>query len=340
MPIRKKAVVVLSLSAIAFFIAVIMLSHDVIRLAPGPKADYLGQTEIKMFNAYVSGEEQRLYIDMAAKYAYDKAGGKNQIKEDEDKFMAAFTEDFEKRLESFNRIYGEGAKLISAADFEISADESSIKGITENTLVISSDDYTYLFKPNFRIIFEADVEEFVPPAEIEETCSAANGACRLECDTNSGESAIAGAVCPKSSEGLAQYCCKIPAETSAECVGTGGSCQAGCEYDEEPLDINCGTGKHCCKPKEETVPLLPSCTDMEGICRIGPAAGETLYTGATCERPNEFCFVGQEQNECESNGNECKALSCEHPSLAAEYISIHAYDSACGTGRYCCKKRS
>lgn len=340
MPVTKKAVAVLSLSGIAFFIAIIMLSHDVIRLAPGPPVNYLGQMEVKMFNTYLMGEEQRLYIDMAAKYAYEKAGGKAKIMANNEEFIKGFTEDFAKRLETFNKIYWKGEYMMSAADYEISADESSVKGISKKTINITAEHYMYSFRPSFRVVFEEEVEEFVPPEEIPETCSAANGACRIECDTTKGESAIPGAICPESREGIAQYCCRMPAVTSAECVGAGGSCKAGCEFDEEVLDINCGTGKHCCKPKEETVPLLPLCSDLGGACRMSPAAGEVIYEGASCDNPDDFCFIKEAQNECESKGNECKALSCEHPTLAPEYIAMHAYDESCGAGRYCCQKRS
>ncbi len=335
----RKAVAVLSLSAIAFFIAIIMLSHDVIRLAPGPKVDYLAQTEVKMFNTYLLGEEQRLYIDMAAKYAYDEAGGKAKIKENKDEFTKAFSEDFAKRLESFSRVYWKGEKVISLGDYAISIDEKSVKGIAEKAIAIRTDYYAYSFKPSFKVIPTEEVPEAAPLEEPMETCTAAIGACMTECDAKRGESVVPEAVCPKTSGGIAQYCCRMPAVSSAACRGEGGNCQDGCGFNEEPLDINCGTGKRCCRPKAETVPLLPPCAGMGGTCRLGPGTGETLYAEASCERPNEYCFVGGAQNECESNGNECKALSCEHPSLAAEYISIHIYDESCGTGRFCCKKR-
>lgn len=175
-----------------------------------------------------------------------------------------------------------------------------------------------------------------------DTCSPAGGTCRSECNTAGGEEVIGGKTCPIEL-GNMRYCCKTVSPGATQCFSERGTCKPGpCNEETETVvtEVSCGTGKTCCKPKDDSIALIPSCTDVEGTCRRSPAAGEVLYDGATCEQANYYCFIPTPGgSECETKGNECKTLPCDHPTLAASYTAAHSYDASCGTGKYCCAKR-
>lgn len=177
-----------------------------------------------------------------------------------------------------------------------------------------------------------------------DTCTPAGGTCKPECNTAGGEDIISGKTCPIEM-GNMRYCCKTVSEGASKCISNKGTCKKSpCNEETETTvpatEANCGTGKSCCKPKDDTSPLILSCTDVEGTCRRSPDAGEVLYEGATCEQSGYYCFIPTPSSSaCETNGNECKSLPCDNPALAATYIAIHAYDASCGTGNYCCAKR-
>ncbi|MDD4877806.1 MAG: hypothetical protein PHO02_02090 [Candidatus Nanoarchaeia archaeon] len=169
MPIRKKAMAVLTFSAIAFLIAMIIFYNRTDSLKEGPVTSYLGETEINIYNTYLEGEKQLLFIDTAAYNSFRKAGKFIEIREEElhikkpietlkanpEQFIRDFSGEFGKYLAEFNKAYP-GAEL-KAEDYIFRIDSRGLFGLTEKEIMISTEYHDYTFSPNFRVFIETGI---------------------------------------------------------------------------------------------------------------------------------------------------------------------------------------
>lgn len=167
MPIRKKAMAVLTFSAIAFLIAMIIFYNRTDSLKEGPVTSYLGETEINIYNTYLEGEKQLLFIDTAAYNSFRKAGKFIEIREEElhikkpietlkanpEQFIRDFSGEFGKYLAEFNKAYP-GAEL-KAEDYIFRIDSRGLFGLTEKEIMISTEYHNYTFSPNFRVFTDS-----------------------------------------------------------------------------------------------------------------------------------------------------------------------------------------
>lgn len=171
MPVNKKAMAVLTLSSIAFLLAVILFYSRTSALVQGAESNYLGETEIALYNTYLEGEKQLLFIDVAAQNAFRKAGkfieraeggviiGKpiDTLKANPEQFLKDFSAEFAKYLLEFNKTYP-GADL-KIGDYTFKIDSNGLIGITEKEKMISATYHNYTFVPNFRVFIETGVTE-------------------------------------------------------------------------------------------------------------------------------------------------------------------------------------
>lgn len=163
MPINKKAMAVLTLSSIAFLLAVILFYSRTSALVQGAEANYLGETEIALYNTYLEGEKQLLFIDVAAQNSFRKAGKImirkpiETLKANPEQFLKDFSAEFAKYLAEFNKAYP-GANL-KIEDYTFKIDSRGLIGITEKRIMISTTYHNYTFVPNFRVFIDTGITE-------------------------------------------------------------------------------------------------------------------------------------------------------------------------------------
>ena len=173
---NKKAMAVLSLSAIAFLVAVMLFYSRSVNLKPGPDSEFLGQTETDIYKTYMNGEAELLYLDIAAEHSVDAvrkqdkfmAGESHNLleripdlqtlfKTHKEDFLKAFAEDFKKYLDEFNRQFP-GAEL-KIEDYTFTLDSRGITGVTEKQITINTKYHDYTFSPNFRVFIDTGLAE-------------------------------------------------------------------------------------------------------------------------------------------------------------------------------------
>jgi len=145
---NRKAVAVLAISAIGFLVAIILFYNKAINLVPGPPAEYLGETQVKVYGAYIEGERQLLYIDMAVEYAFDAAGGAEKLSAANDGFLVRFGLEFSGYLDKFNSMFNAGLNI---SNYTFYADNTGIWGVCNKDLNLTTELYDYKFRPNFRV---------------------------------------------------------------------------------------------------------------------------------------------------------------------------------------------
>lgn len=148
----KKAMAVLTFSAIAFLIAVILFFNRSVDLKPGAPSDYLGQSQIELYKAYLNGEEELFFLDMAAEHSFRKAGGLEKLKENKQEFLKAFSKEFAKYLPVFNKNFL-GADL-KIEDYTFKIDSRGLIGISDSEITLAAKYNDYTFTPNFRVFIE------------------------------------------------------------------------------------------------------------------------------------------------------------------------------------------
>ncbi|MFH1065790.1 MAG: hypothetical protein V1734_04780 [Nanoarchaeota archaeon] len=173
---RKKAMAVLSLSAIAFLLAVMLFYSRSVNLKPGPESDFLGQTETDIYKTYMNGEAKLLFLDIAAEHSVDAvrkqdkfmAGDSHNLlekipdlqilfKNHKEDFLKAFAVEFAKYLNEFNRNYP-GTEL-KIEDYTFTLDSRGITGVTEKEIKIVTKNHDYMFNPNFRVFIDTGLAE-------------------------------------------------------------------------------------------------------------------------------------------------------------------------------------
>ncbi len=165
---RKKAMAVLSLSAIAFLVAVMLFYSRSVNLKPGPESDFLGQTETDIYKTYMNGEAELLFLDIAAEHSVDVIRKQDKFmvpdfnlqtlfKEHKDDFLKAFAEEFTKYLAEFNRQFP-GTEL-KIEDYTFTLDSRGITGVTEKQITIVTKNHDYTFSPNFRVFIDTGLTE-------------------------------------------------------------------------------------------------------------------------------------------------------------------------------------
>lgn len=166
---NKKAMAVLSLSAIAFLVAVMLFYSRSVNLKPGPESEFLGQTEIDIYKTYMNGEEELLFLDIAAEHSVDAVRRRSEFmtgnsynlqtlfKDHKEDFLKAFAEEFAKYLAEFNRQFpGNELKI---EDYAFTLDSRGITGITEKQITIVTKNHDYTFSPNFRVFIDTGLAE-------------------------------------------------------------------------------------------------------------------------------------------------------------------------------------
>jgi len=144
----KKAVAVLSISAFAFLVAIILFYSYADKQRPGPDTRYFGETELDVFKVYIEGEKRLFYIDLAAKYSFDASGGAEALARDTNDFLMKFGSKFAQYVEKFDKLYNAN---LSISDYTFIVDSKGIKGVTNKKLNITRKGIDYSFSPNFRI---------------------------------------------------------------------------------------------------------------------------------------------------------------------------------------------
>ncbi|MDI6738041.1 MAG: hypothetical protein QME12_06025 [Nanoarchaeota archaeon] len=145
----RKAMAVLTFSAIAFLIAVILFFNRSVDLKPGAPSDYLGQSQIELYKAYLSGEEELFFLDMAAEQAFGKAGHLEKLKENRQEFLKAFSKEFAKYLPEFNKNFP--AANLNIEDYTFKTDSRGLIGISDKEITMPAKYHEYTFIPNFRV---------------------------------------------------------------------------------------------------------------------------------------------------------------------------------------------
>lgn len=168
---KRKAMAVLTLSSIAFLLAVILFYSRTSSLVQGAEANYLGETEIALYNTYLEGEKQLLFMDIAAEHSFRKAGkfitrteeGNvivkpiDTLKANPEQFLKDFSAEFAKYMPEFNKAYPRDDMKIEDYTFKI--DSRGLVGITEKELMITPKYHNYTFVPNFRVFIETGITE-------------------------------------------------------------------------------------------------------------------------------------------------------------------------------------
>lgn len=173
----KKGMAVLTLSSIGFLVAVIMLFNGIADLKPGIKNVYLGETAAEIGAAYIAVEKNLLYVDLAAKYAFENAGGvidteyrpsscsaiDADCEEEESQNYISNTQDFMARFAHEFNAYLEGYDMgINAGNYEFTLNSDGLTGICDKGFGATTDVeglkmVEYEAKPSFRIITNTGV---------------------------------------------------------------------------------------------------------------------------------------------------------------------------------------
>lgn len=135
---NKKALAILIISALGFFVAILLFYSHVGSRQPGPDSPYLGHNAMITFDAYYEAESQLLFLDSAAIMSWKKS----------DKTLDDFKTNLAGYLTNFNLVYNTD---LSADDYEFIVKEGYIKAKTSKELTVNSNWYTYTFKPNFKV---------------------------------------------------------------------------------------------------------------------------------------------------------------------------------------------
>lgn len=135
---NKKALAILIIASLGFFVAVLLFYSHVGSRQPGPDSPYLGHNAMLTFNAYYEAESQLLYLDSAAIMSWEKS----------DKTLDNFKLKLDEYLTNFSKLHNID---LSVDDYEFIVKDGYIKAITSKELTITSKFYTYTFKPNFKV---------------------------------------------------------------------------------------------------------------------------------------------------------------------------------------------
>ena len=135
---NKKALAILIISALGFFVAILLFYSHVGSRQPGPDSPYLGHNAVLTFNAYYEAESHLLFLDSAAIMSWKKS----------DKTLDSFKINLNEYLTNFSKLYHTD---LSVNDYDFIVKEGYIKAITSKELTINSKFYTYTFKPNFKV---------------------------------------------------------------------------------------------------------------------------------------------------------------------------------------------
>jgi hypothetical protein len=174
---NRKAMAVLSLSAIAFLVAVMLFYSRSVNLKPGPESEFLGQTETDIYKTYMNGEAELLFLDIAAEHSVDAVRRRNEFmagdspsllekipdlqtlfKNHKEDFLKAFAEEFAKYLNEYNKQFLTGTEL-SIKDYTFTLDSRGITGITDKGITITTKYHDYTFSPNFRVFIDTGLTE-------------------------------------------------------------------------------------------------------------------------------------------------------------------------------------
>lgn len=135
---NKRALTILVISALGFFVAVLLFYSHIGSRQPGPDSPYLGHNAIILFNVYYEAESMLLFLDSTAIMSWKKS----------DKTLDGFKVNLEKYLINFNSMYNAD---IAVNDYEFLIKDGYIKAKTSKELSINSKWHTYKFKPNFKV---------------------------------------------------------------------------------------------------------------------------------------------------------------------------------------------
>lgn len=135
---NKKALAILVISALGFFVAILLFYSHAGSRQPGLDSPYLGHNAMLAFNVYYEVESRLLFLDSAALISWKKS----------DKTFDNFKINLEKYLTNFNFAYNTD---LSINDYQFIAKDGYIKAVTSKELILSSKWHTYKFKPNFRV---------------------------------------------------------------------------------------------------------------------------------------------------------------------------------------------
>jgi len=164
---NKKAMLILLMSSIAFLIAAILFFKVGNKINVGPKVDFIGHTQYKIFDYYGSGEEMLLYLDIAAK---ESAGIVWQKGMSETQFIILFKPVFNKYLENFNKKFPRKEFNLSVDNYTISVKDKKLILTTDKRLqvartnLVHSDDANlesgikYKINPSISIILKENIE--------------------------------------------------------------------------------------------------------------------------------------------------------------------------------------
>ncbi len=143
---NRKAMAILIISSLGFFIAILIFYSGIGSRQPGPDSPYLGHNAMHLFQVYYEAESRLLFLDNAAVIAWKNSG--NDVKR--------FKLNLQPYLANFNFRYGTD---LSVDDYEIIFKEGYLKARSSKELNISSKWSSYKFHPNFRVFVGTGFEQ-------------------------------------------------------------------------------------------------------------------------------------------------------------------------------------
>ena len=140
---KRKSTVILLIVSFAFLTSMIIFYSTANMQIPGGKEKkHVGVKGIEIFKSYYQGEEILYFLDLAAKYSYNKAKKSENIEE-------IFENELSKYLKKMNEIYGTDLKI---DDFDIEFKKNETIGICLKKITIYTQNSEYSFVPNFKVV--------------------------------------------------------------------------------------------------------------------------------------------------------------------------------------------
>lgn len=132
---NNRGVAILLLSAIGFFVAVLLFFSYAGKFNVVGNSTFLGETEAQVLDTYLEGEQFMIFLETAARQS---------LKQED--FGAAFSS----YLVKANRVFNVNMK---PEDYEIERDEHMLKALYKGNLVLEGPGIKYTINPSFVIYY-------------------------------------------------------------------------------------------------------------------------------------------------------------------------------------------
>ncbi|MFH1455324.1 MAG: hypothetical protein ABIF40_00030 [archaeon] len=150
---NKKGTVVLLIISIAFLFSIILFFTSLGDARPGD-VQYLGETQVEIYNVYQDAEEYLTYIERGAQLALQKSYSSSTLEDD-------FKLEFKKYLVKANNNYEQGIEL-KHYTFTFDLTNGNIKAISSELATFSFEEkdksIIYSVYPNFDLTFAPIIE--------------------------------------------------------------------------------------------------------------------------------------------------------------------------------------